>query len=201
MIFKKIQDIISTIDTNTLPENRVDVLQVLVDYIQEKKNARQKIELNFICTHNSRRSQFSQVWAKVMSCHFGINIGSYSGGVEVTACNERTIASLQRSGFEINSVEQINPIYEIEFSDDKAPIIAFSKLFDDSNNPKEDFAAIMTCSHADENCPYVTGCDSRIPVRFEDPKAFDDTDLESKMYDERSLQIATELFYVFSQIK
>jgi hypothetical protein len=39
----------------------------------------------------------------------------------------------------------------------------------------------------------------RIPITFEDPKAFDNT--HKKRNTERSIQIATELFYVFSQIK
>jgi arsenate reductase (thioredoxin) len=59
----------------------------------------------------------------------------------------------------------------------------------------------MTCAHADENCPFIPSSDRRIAVRYEDPKAFDDSPLEEAKYDERSLQIASEMFYVFRQIK
>ena len=77
----------------------------------------------------------------------------------------------------------------------------FSKLFDDKTSPTSGFAAVMTCSHADENCPIVPGCDQRISIRYDDPKKYDDTPLEKVMYDYRSFQIATEMFYVFSQVK
>ena len=59
----------------------------------------------------------------------------------------------------------------------------------------------MTCSHADENCPVIPGTEKRIVVRYEDPKAFDNTSEEADRYDERSLQIAAEMFYVFSKIQ
>jgi len=40
-------------------EDRLAVLKSLIDYIQSKIDQGQEINLNFICTHNSRRSQFS----------------------------------------------------------------------------------------------------------------------------------------------
>ena len=74
-------------------------------------------------------------------------------------------------------------------------------MYDDPINKASRFAAVMTCDHADENCPFIPGTEQRIPVRYEDPKAFDDSDIESDKYDERSLQIASEMWHVFSQIK
>jgi arsenate reductase len=59
----------------------------------------------------------------------------------------------------------------------------------------------MTCSEADRNCPNVVGATLRLPLPYEDPKAADDTPEEAARYDERSLQIATELLYVFSQVR
>jgi arsenate reductase len=123
-----------------------------------------------------------------------------SGGVEITAFNERAVASLKRFGFRISATGVENPIYSVSFSSEADPIKAFSKLFDDPVNAAEQFAAVMTCSHADENCPFIPGTEKRIAVRYEDPKAFDDTPQESEMYDQRSLQIATEMAFVFSRI-
>lgn len=182
-MFEKILKVIDKIDANSISEERKSELDQLVAYIQEKIVTRRPINLNFICTHNSRRSQFSQIWAKVASVYHGVPIHSYSGGVEVTACNERTIASLERFGFQITKPnESNNPQYHVHFADNEEPIIAFSKLFDDRDqNPSENFAAIMTCSHADENCPFVPGVDRRIPIRYEDLKTFDDTPLEIAM--------------------
>ena len=59
----------------------------------------------------------------------------------------------------------------------------------------------MTCDNADEGCPMVYGAEARFPIKYDDPKAFDGTDLMNEKYSERSLQIASEMYYVFSQIK
>ncbi len=121
--------------------------------------------------------------------------------MEVTAFNERAVASIKRSGFRVSSKGDSNPIYLISHSDDKEPIKAFSKLFDDPINQADQFAAVMTCSHADENCPFIPGTEKRIPVRYDDPKEFDGTPEEAERYDQRSMQIASEMFYTFSQVK
>ena len=173
----------------------------MIDYIQSKIDQGQEINLNFICTHNSRRSQFTQIWAQTVADYFCIPANCYSGGVEVTAFNERAVASIKRSGFKVSSKGEVNPTYFILNSNDGEPISAFSKLFDDPINRADQFAAIMTCSHADENCPFIPGTEKRIPIRYDDPKEFDDTPQEAEKYDERSMQIASELFYVFSQVK
>ena len=187
--------------TLPIPEERTEVLQVLIDYVQKKVDQNQEINLNFICTHNSRRSQFSQIWGKVAAAYHGIEVNSFSGGVEVTAFNERAVSSIQRFGFKVSKEGEGNPKYFVFYSNDEDPIVAFSKVYDDPANAPARFAAVMTCSHADENCPFIPGAEARIPVRYEDPKAFDGTALEAEKYDERSLQIASEMMYVFSRIK
>jgi len=184
-----------------IPEDRIQVLKPLIEYIQTKIDQGKEANLNFICTHNSRRSQFSQIWAQTAANYFGIPALCYSGGVEVTAFNERAVASIKRSGFKVSSKGDTNPIYLISHSDDKEPIKAFSKLFDDPINQADQFAAVMTCSHADENCPFIPGTEKRIPVRYDDPKEFDGTPEEAERYDQRSMQIASEMFYTFSQVK
>ena len=183
-----------------IPEERLTVLEPLINYIQSKIDDGQEINLNFICTHNSRRSQFSQIWAQTAADYFGIPARCYSGGVEVTAFNERAVASIKRSGFKVVAQGDNNPIYSVFHSDQHDPIKAFSKLFDDPINQANQFAAVMTCSHADENCPFIPGTEQRIAVRYEDPKAFDDSPQEATKYDERSMQIASEMFYVFSKV-
>ncbi|MEQ8684316.1 MAG: protein-tyrosine-phosphatase [Imperialibacter sp.] len=185
-----------------IPEQRKAVLQTLIDYVQTKKDGQQEAKLNFICTHNSRRSQFSQIWAQTAADYYGVDVQTYSGGVEVTAFNERAVAAVERAGFHVTKKEkQTNPVYFIFYSEDGGPITAFSKLYDDPANATTNFSAVMTCSHAEENCPYIPGTEARIPVMYDDPKAFDGTALETAKYDERCQQIAAEMFYVFSQIK
>ncbi|MFD2034300.1 protein-tyrosine-phosphatase [Belliella marina] len=199
-IYLTLQAIIEKAQALPISDERKAVLQVLIDYIQKKIDQGQEINLNYICTHNSRRSQFSQIWGKVAAAFHGIDINSYSGGVEVTAFNERAVESIKRFGFKVSKEGVGNPKYFVLYSNDENPIVAFSKVYDDAANAPKGFAAIMTCSHADENCPFIPGAEARIPVRYEDPKAFDDTDQEAEKYDERSLQIGSEMLFVFSQI-
>jgi arsenate reductase len=45
--------------------------------------------------------------------------------------------------------------------------------------------------------PFIPGADKRISLPYEDPKSYDNTADEGKMYDERSIQIATEMKYIF----
>lgn len=182
-----------------IAKERLPVLNALINYIHHSNN--QKVQLNFICTHNSRRSQLAQVWAKTAAAFYGIRTECFSGGTEVTAFNERALAALVRAGFKANSKGDINPVYQIFYSDDAPPILAWSKLYDDKTNPTSGFAAVMTCSDADANCPFIPGTEKRIPLNYNDPKDFDGTAKEKSKYNERSNQIAAEMFYVFSKIK
>ena len=200
ILLKSLENVIQRLRLDEIPEERKAVLHVLVDYIQNNRMEGKTVNLNFICTHNSRRSQFSQIWAQTAADFYGVKANCFSGGVEVTAFNTRAVASVKRAGFSVSNAQGENPRFEIQNAENGKSILAFSKLFDDEINPKTNFAAIMTCAHADENCPFIPGAEARIPVRYEDPKAFDDTELESEKYDERSLQIATEMFYVFSKL-
>jgi arsenate reductase len=183
-----------------ISSERLQLLNEMAAYLIAKMKQGQEIRLNFICTHNSRRSQFSQIWAQTAAAYYGIEVFCYSGGVEVTAFNPRAVAAIQRDGFKVVQKEGENPIYFVLFSDDSEPIVAFSKVYNDPINATKDFAAVMTCDHADENCPFIPGAEMRFPLRFEDPKAFDDSPQEEQMYTERSHQIGAELFYLFEKV-
>jgi arsenate reductase len=201
-LFQEIENLIKDLNPQTITDERKAVLQPLTDFIQLKVSKDQEIRINFICTHNSRRSHFSQVWAQTMANYFNIkNVFCYSGGTESTALFPMVAETLKNSGFQIKTISKNeNPVYNIKYSDNEHPIIGFSKKLDDDFNPKSEFAAIMTCSQADGGCPFIAGAEKRIPITFEDPKAFDNTPKQAEKYNERSLQIATELFYVFSKI-
>ncbi|SDA91345.1 arsenate reductase [Algoriphagus alkaliphilus] len=192
---------ISFLPISQIPVERMPVIESMVDYILGKINAKEAVRLNFICTHNSRRSQFSQIWAQTAADYHGIEAFCYSGGVEVTAFNERAVEAIRRDGFKLVQKGEANPVYFVFHGEESEPIVTFSKVYDDPINPTTGFAAVMTCDHADENCPFIPGTEKRIPLRFEDPKAFDGTDLEEKMYTERSHQIGAELFLIFQKVK
>ena len=203
MLFESIQNLITTLDFTSISEERKTVLQPLVAFIQTKHADKKEIALNFICTHNSRRSHLSQVWAQAAAAHYNIpQVVCYSGGTEATAMFPMAAKTLENAGFQIQMLsEGTNPVYAIKYNKDQHPIICFSKTFDDAFNPQSEFAAILTCSSADKGCPFIAGAEKRIPITFEDPKAFDNTPLQTEKYQERSVQIATELFYVFSKVK
>ncbi|MBU2940348.1 protein-tyrosine-phosphatase [Lacinutrix sp. C3R15] len=201
--FQEIVNVIDNLNIQTISKERQAVLQPLADFIQTKVNNKQEIRLHFICTHNSRRSHFSQVWAQTMANHFNIkNVFCYSGGTEATALFPMVAKTLEDSGFQIQTISKgNNPIYTIKYADNEHPVIGYSKKLGDAFNPTSAFAAIMTCSQADGACPFIAGAEKRIPITFEDPKAFDNTPQQAEKYNERSLQIATEMFYIFSQIQ
>ena len=190
------------LNLNEVSAERQAVLQPLVDYIKSKLETQQPINLTFICTHNSRRSHLGQVWAQVAAAYFRVkNVYCFSGGTEATACNPRTITAFQRARLEVTkTTESQNPVYEIRYDEAAAPIIAFSKVYDQAPNPNRGFAAIMTCDHAEANCPFITGAEKRLPIMYIDPKVSDDTLEETATYDARCRQIATEMKWVFSNL-
>ncbi len=200
---KKILEYIETLDVESIPRDRLPELNVLIDYVSEKNANSHSVRLNFICTHNSRRSHFSQIWAQCMAHHQGINlVQCYSGGTERTALFPAVIETLKSIGFQIDVLSPSdNPLYQIKYSENEPAVLGFSKKMNSIFNPKSEFAAIMTCSSADEACPIVAGAEIRIPIRYEDPKLFDGTEHQTEKYEERSREIATEMLYVFSQIK
>jgi len=202
-LFPEIEKLIKQLNPESISKQRKLILQSLANFVQLKTSNCQDIRINFICTHNSRRSHLSQVWAQTLAHYFNINnVFCYSGGTEATALYPMVTKTLQNSGFKIKTIsESNNPIYSIKYANNEHPIIGFSKKLNDDFNPKSEFAAIMTCDSANETCPFVSGAEKRIPITYEDPKVFDNTPQQAIKYNERSLQIATEMLYVFSQIK
>ncbi|MGB3778748.1 MAG: protein-tyrosine-phosphatase [Tunicatimonas sp.] len=190
-------------DFDNIPDERKKQLKKMALFIQTKIKAGEEARLIFICTHNSRRSHMSQLWARVAADYYGVpQVHTFSGGTEATAFNPRAVVALERAGFAIKPVsEGENPHYQVSYSPDAPVQEAFSKKYDDAANPQQNFAAIMTCSQADKNCPFVPGATLRIAIPYDDPKEADGTPQEAARYDERSQQIATEMMYCFAQIQ
>jgi arsenate reductase (thioredoxin) len=185
-----------------ISENRKSLLKKVSKYIQAKKDDGLEIRLVYICTHNSRRSHFGQVWAAVAAEFYVIeNVKSFSGGTETTAFNINAINALKKEGFVVEKLyETNNPKYKVSFDESKH-VECFSKLYDDKVNPTTNFAAIMTCSDAEENCPFIPNVELRVSTTYEDPKKFDNTSLQEEKYSERLKEIGREVLYVFSEIK
>ncbi len=196
MLYPELDALVSRLlqDAIAISEDRKALLQKLSHYVEQERPAL----LNFICTHNSRRSHLAQIWAAVAAAYFGLDhVRTFSGGTEATAFNPRAVAALERAGFRVENPGGENPHYQVYFSSEYPPLLCFSKTYDDAVNPSSDFAAIMTCSDADENCPFIPGVELRLPLTYEDPKAADDTPEESSRYDERLRQIGQEILFAF----
>lgn len=205
MITKKLNLLINKLVTrfDEISDERKADLTGLIDFIQEKKNKQENVNLIFICTHNSRRSHLAQVWAQTAANFYGVsNVFCFSGGTETTALFPVVAETLAKQGFNVTKLsENVNPEYHVNYSKNQPPIVGFSKLFSDGFNPQSNFAAIMTCTHAEENCPFIPNTAKRISLPYNDPKEFDGTPLQKAKYQERSEQIAIEMLYVFSLIK
>jgi protein-tyrosine phosphatase/arsenate reductase len=188
---------------DVIPKERQELLEELSNYVSSKKESHQAIQLVYICTHNSRRSHFGQIWGQVAANYFNVkNVTTFSGGTEATAFNSNAINAIKRVGFDVRPLDETtNKRYHVVYDETENPIICFSKVYDDAQNPQTNFAAIMTCSDAEENCPFIPGVELRIGTTYDDPKAFDNTPLQDAKYDERCKQIALETLYVFSKVK
>lgn len=202
-MYLQLKTYISKLESNfdSISTERKEQLKEVAEYIHSKKESGETAKLNFICTHNSRRSHLAQIWTQTAASYYEIDdIETYSGGTEATAFNPRAVKAVERAGFKVENPVGENPRYEVSYSDEAEPMICFSKTFDDDFNPNKNFAAIMTCSDADENCPFVPGAEFRKPITYVDPKESDGTELEKETYDQRCLQIATEMFYMMNVV-
>lgn len=185
-----------------LSENRKNLLLKISQGILEEYNKKGIVNLNFICTHNSRRSQLAQVWGFFAAEYFNLNIYSYSGGTEVTAFFRNTVKTLQKVGFTFNlqNFSHQNPKYVISFEGSSKSMLGFSKRFDHQEN-RNPFVAITTCSNADTNCPLIPEAILRFHLPFVDPKSSDGLDNQDETYLKTNQQIAAEIYYIFSEIK
>ena len=186
-----------------IPEGRKGDLEKVANFISARIKKGLPARVIFICTHNSRRSHMGQIWAATAAYFYGIpGMEAYSGGTEATAFNPNAVIAMRQAGFNIASGgKSENPEYSVSFADSHPAMKVFSKKYDDRVNPVGDFCAVMTCSEADANCPFIPGAALRVPITYEDPKEFDGTERESTAYKERCFQIGVEMFYLFHQVK
>jgi hypothetical protein len=190
-------------EVGTILPERKEVLNTIAADVTARLEAGKPADLTFICTHNSRRSHMSQIWAATAAYYYGIdNVHTFSGGTQATACNCRTVAAMRRVGFDIeDATNGDNPIYLVRYATDRPVIRAYSKLYNADGNPSRDFIALMTCSVADKSCPVVQGAVSRYAIHYVDPRLCDDTPTETTAYNERCREIAREMFYIMSEVR
>ncbi len=192
-----------SIKKTKLDIQREHLLENIANKIATTLKKEGKVNLNFICTHNSRRSQFSQVWAYYAMEYYGIKNGhSFSSGTAETAFHPNTIKALETCGFKfsLENFNHQNPKYLINYPNAEKAIVGFSKLVENpiNNTP---FIAITTCGHADENCPVILEASARFHLPYVDPKASDGTEKEKDTYLQTSKLIAGEIGCLFKKVK
>jgi arsenate reductase (thioredoxin) len=205
MIYKELQEYIESAlrSFDSISEERKRTLEKISSFVQKKQEEGKTSELIYVCTHNSRRSHLGQIWGKTAAAWYGLsNINTYSAGTETTAFNPNAINAVQKAGFRITKNDEgKNPVWSVHYNDAEQPITCFSKTYEDNSIPRKELCAIMTCTDADGNCPFIPGTESRISCPYHDPKAFDGTPQQDEKYNERCRQIAIENLYIFSLIK
>lgn len=206
MIYSEILQFIKAaeLDIPAIPDERKTLLKNISSYISTKLQNGNSPQLIYICTHNSRRSHFGQIWAKVAATYYGIpTVETFSGGTEVTAFHPNAIKAIETIGFKVlrDDKETVNALYTLYFDEEGTNIKCFSKVYDDRRNPEKDFCAVMTCGDADEKCPFIPGAELRVATPYADPKAGDGTALQDQLYLERCKQIAAECLFVFSNVE
>ena len=144
----------------------------------------------FICTHNSRRSQYCEVWGNVFSILYNEKLTLYSAGTVSTNVYPEVINSFSRAGLETKSNNTI--VFN------NTPIKLDSKTLDEIGAKK--FISLITCSDAEKSCPIDKRSIKNIQFFHRDPKAFDDTPQEIEAYDSICFIIAKQLNYIIKRI-
>lgn len=184
-----------------ISDERKTILKGISEYVKMKLKQNKTPQLVYICIHNSRRSHFGQIAGHLAAKHYGVMATTFSGGTVATIFNINARKALENIGFEIVNPDQSeNPKFEVYFGTEK-PIICFSKIYDDAVNPKDNFAALMTCGEAEENCPFIPNAEFKTSTTYTDPSESDGTGNELKIYSERFAQILRENLYLFSLVK
>ncbi|MBI1224766.1 MAG: protein-tyrosine-phosphatase [Bacteroidetes bacterium] len=206
VLFKNLEDYCSGLEQEfeLIPKERLKTLKSMVIYIANKAKEGKSAKLTVICTHNSRRSHFGQIWLEVAATYYGLEAATFSGGTEATAVHPNIIAVLRSSGLDLIKVsEGSNPVYEMRIGPGVKAHQIFSKKYDHEVNPSSNFAVITVCSEADKGCPVVIGAEARFHLPYSDPKVSDGTVYEMKTYEERCREVAREMLLVmyFTQLE
>lgn len=186
----------------SISEKRTMLLLKIAATIANEYSSKEIVNLNFICTHNSRRSQIGQIWSYYAAYYFKLNINVFSGGTEVTSFNRNTVKTLQKTGFQfqLSDFSHQNPTYQISFDGSYGYILGFSKLYSNPIN-QEPYIAILTCNDAETDCAYIPSATHRFLLPFTDPKFADGTENQEEVYMQINAEIAAEIFLIFKQVK
>ena len=106
-----------------------------------------KLNILFLCTGNSCRSQMAEGWARALK---GDVVEAYSAGIETHGLNPNAVKVMAEAGVDISGNR--------------------SKNVDTLLNVPFDYV-VTVCGHANENCPFFPGSAKVVHVGFDDPPA------------------------------
>lgn len=167
-------------------------LHDIIDGINSLTQKR-KLNLVFICNHNSRRSQFAQFWGEILAIHYKKRINIFSAGIIKTEIYFQVIESIKRIGF---NILKLKSSYQINYNNQT--INLSSKLLEKIKI--KNFISIMTCSNTDASCPINLRSALNLNLYFQDPKVYDGAFNEEQKYDAICLKIASELNYIVKNL-
>lgn len=104
-----------------------------------------KLNVLFLCTGNSCRSQMAEGWARHLK---GGQIEPYSAGIEKHGLNPNAVRVMAEAGVDIGA--------------------HFSKTLDDLSDVQFDYV-VTVCGHAQETCPVFPAKARVVHVGFDDP--------------------------------
>jgi arsenate reductase len=102
----------------------------------------------FLCTGNSCRSQMAEGWAKALKAD---EFTAWSAGVETHGLNPLAVRVMAEAGVDISGHA--------------------SKLTSDLPEDVDFDYVVTVCGHANENCPYFPARTKVVHIGFDDPPA------------------------------
>lgn len=182
--------------------NRRAKLTAIGTHIMNEKKRNGKVDILFVCTHNSRRSHMAHAWLETAVHFYGINdVTAYSGGLEATDFHTNAIGALERAGYGIKKLGKPDPVQKYQMANGVKKSIFYSKKYTDIPDLKPNFTAILLCADADKSCPIVDGTKARFAIPFEDPRYYDNTPSAEFQYDASVREIAREIFFLMESVK
>ena len=129
MLFDQIIKAIENLNSDTVTEDRKTVLNDLIEYIQDKKNLDEVCHINFICTHNSRRSHLAQIWAQTCAAFYNIpKLFCFSGGTKATKLYQTIKDTLEEQGFIFKIEKHLVAGHHLELNCDRQNINSSHKI-------------------------------------------------------------------------
>jgi arsenate reductase len=106
-----------------------------------------KLNVLFLCTGNSCRSQMAEGWARALKRDV---IEAYSAGIETHGLNPNAVKVMAETGVDISeqTSKNVATLQDVPFD-----------------------YVVTVCGHANENCPFFPGSAKVVHVGFDDPPA------------------------------